>query len=148
MSKSFSDRLRLIRGDRTQAEFARELGIPAPMYHRYERGQVPKSDNLRVIAEKCDTTVDWLLTGIDKGHVPPDDHSDNGRELPAGATNTLEIQAWREKAKRLDAMMGQAKDADTRLAALESRVSILEQHLLKLTAHQAPPAEKPNESRT
>jgi hypothetical protein len=34
------------------------------MYHRYELGQVPKNENLRVIAEHCGVTVDWLL-GLD-----------------------------------------------------------------------------------
>lgn len=33
------------------------------MYHRYENGQIPQLDNLKVIADKCGVTVDWLLTG-------------------------------------------------------------------------------------
>lgn len=61
MSDFFSRRLQSLRGDRNKAEFARFLGIPAPMYHRYELGQVPKNENLRVIADKCGVTVDWLL---------------------------------------------------------------------------------------
>jgi len=31
------------------------------MYHRYEKGQVPKEKNLQVIADKCGVTVDWML---------------------------------------------------------------------------------------
>jgi hypothetical protein len=50
-----------LRGNRAKATFARFLGIPAPMYHRYERGQVPKEKNLQVLAERCGVTVDWLL---------------------------------------------------------------------------------------
>lgn len=65
----FAANLLKLRGDRNRAEFARFLGIPAPMYHRYEGGQTPKSDNLRVIAERCGVTVDWLLTG--NGAPPP-----------------------------------------------------------------------------
>jgi transcriptional regulator with XRE-family HTH domain len=61
MSDFFSTRLKALRGDRNKAAFSRFLGIPAPMYHRYELGQVPKKDNLRVIAEKCGVTIDWLL---------------------------------------------------------------------------------------
>ena len=34
------------------------------MYHRYELGQIPKNENLRVIAQHCGVTVDWLL-GLD-----------------------------------------------------------------------------------
>lgn len=66
MSDFFSDRLRELRGNRNKAEFARFLGIPAPMYHRYELGQVPKEDNLRVISKRCQVTVDWLL-GLEDG---------------------------------------------------------------------------------
>ena len=61
MSNYFSERLRSLRGARKPAEFARFLGIPAPMYHRYENGQIPKENNLRVIAEKCGVTVGSLL---------------------------------------------------------------------------------------
>ncbi len=67
MSELFSERLRLLRGARTKAEFSRELGIPAPMYHRYEAGQVPKETNLRVIADRGGVTVDWLLGRGDDG---------------------------------------------------------------------------------
>lgn len=63
MSDLFSARLKSLRGERNKAEFARILGIPAPMYHRYELGQVPKTDNLQVIADKCGVSIDWLLNG-------------------------------------------------------------------------------------
>ena len=39
------------------------------MYLRYERGQVPKEKNLRVIAEGCGVTVDWLLGRSDTPHA-------------------------------------------------------------------------------
>jgi transcriptional regulator with XRE-family HTH domain len=72
MSNLFSERLKGLRGDRNKAEFSRELGIPAPMYHRYEAGQIPKSHYLGVIADKCKVTVDWLLHGPpDKDVQPP-----------------------------------------------------------------------------
>lgn len=63
MSDLFQDRLKKLRGDRNKAQFSRFLGIPPPMYHRYEEGQIPNTDNLRVIAERCKVSVDWLLTG-------------------------------------------------------------------------------------
>ena len=72
MSDFFSARLKTLRGDRNKAAFSRFLGIPAPMYHRYERGQVPQKDNLRVISEKCGVTIDWLLgEGEASGSSPP-----------------------------------------------------------------------------
>jgi transcriptional regulator with XRE-family HTH domain len=57
----FSERLKTLRKDSNKAEFSRFLGIPAPMYHRYEQGQIPKEGNLRVIANRCGVTIDWLL---------------------------------------------------------------------------------------
>ena len=61
MSDYFSDRLKELRGARSKAEFARFIGVPAPMYHRYELGQVPKSHYLQVIADRCGVTIEWLL---------------------------------------------------------------------------------------
>lgn len=63
MSNDFSSRLVFLLGTKKKAEFARELGIPAPMYHRYENGQIPQYDNLRVISAKTGKSVEWLLTG-------------------------------------------------------------------------------------
>lgn len=61
MSDFFSARLRELRGIRSKAEFARFLGVPAPMYHRYELGQVPKSHYLQVISDRCGVTIEYLL---------------------------------------------------------------------------------------
>jgi len=61
MSDIFAERLKTLRGNRNKAEFSREIGIPAPMYHRYENGQIPKENNLRVISDHCGVTIDWLL---------------------------------------------------------------------------------------
>ena len=74
MSNAFAQRLRALRGSRSQVAFARELGIPAPMYHRYERGQLPQAKNLRVIADHCQVTVDSLL-GRALPDAPPFDAS-------------------------------------------------------------------------
>jgi len=63
----FAERLRELRGDRNKAEFARFLGVSAPVYQRYEDGRVPRHDYLSVIAEKCGVSVDWLL-----GRNPPE----------------------------------------------------------------------------
>ena len=63
MCNNFQERLKHLRKNRNKAEFARFLGIPAPMYHRYELGQIPKEDNLRIISERLNVSIDWLLTG-------------------------------------------------------------------------------------
>lgn len=57
----FLSRLRELRGSRSKAAFARFLGLKPPVYQNYENGRVPSPDNLSLIAQKCGTTVDWLL---------------------------------------------------------------------------------------
>ncbi len=64
LSKSFSDALSKARGDRSQAEFARMLGIANQQtYQRYEAGLVPGGIVLYHIATRLGVTVDQLLTG-------------------------------------------------------------------------------------
>lgn len=84
----------MLRKERSKAAFARFLGIPAPMYHRYEQGQVPKDSNLGVIADKCGVTVDWLL-GRDPSEGP-------ARIYGAAARSALEHQE-QEKLAAFDA---------------------------------------------
>jgi len=61
-SQIFSDRLKSLRGSRSKAGFAKELGINSPVtYFNYENGRVPNSGILEMIASKCNVTVDWLL---------------------------------------------------------------------------------------
>ena len=67
---NFADRIRSLRGDRTKADFARFLGIPPPVYQRYEEGRIPSADNLMVISSRCGVSVDWLL-GQSESHQPP-----------------------------------------------------------------------------
>lgn len=57
----FSGRLKLLRGVRSKADFAREIGVSAPLYQNYENGRIPASDKLLLIAQKTGKTVDWLL---------------------------------------------------------------------------------------
>ena len=112
MSKLFSDRLKELRGTQSKADFARALGIPAPMYHRYENGQIPQYDNLKVISDYCGKTVDWLLKGQDppevgsrenimeclaNAHDKMREHPDGERMVKWVATSMLEAtEALRE----------------------------------------------------
>lgn len=63
MSDIFSARLKALRGKRKKNEFAKELGLLAPVYQRYEAGRVPRAETLTVIAAKCGVTVEYLLGG-------------------------------------------------------------------------------------
>jgi transcriptional regulator with XRE-family HTH domain len=63
-SASVGQRIKLIRGDLTQTEFAKILGIKKQNYiSRYESGRIPAHEILVKIAEQGGVTVDWLLTG-------------------------------------------------------------------------------------
>lgn len=86
-SNSFSVRIRSLRGDRKKADFARFLGIPAPVYQRYEAGRVPSSDNLSVISSRCGVSVDWLLGRTEYPHpIKPRSQNSVSPGLRAGRT--------------------------------------------------------------
>ena len=63
-SKSFSESLKRLRGDRSQAEFARFLGIEhQATYQRYEAGRIPDGDVLYQMATRLGITMEDLLLG-------------------------------------------------------------------------------------
>ena len=63
--RALGRRLRQLRGfDITQEEFAEKLGISQSQLSKYERGvAAPPADILMRIKERCQVSVDWLLTG-------------------------------------------------------------------------------------
>jgi transcriptional regulator with XRE-family HTH domain len=68
-SKAFGDNLKRLRGPRTQAAFARFLGITnQSTYHRYESGRVPSLEILGHIASQVGVTIGELLASR-----PPDE---------------------------------------------------------------------------
>lgn len=55
-------RLRELRGDRSQKDVARALGMTQPTYSRYEKGdREPDLSTLRILASYFGVTTDWLL---------------------------------------------------------------------------------------
>lgn len=69
LSETFAERLKELRGKRSQADFARLLGIAnPPTYQRYEAGRIPDPEILCQIANQFGVTVDWLL-GRDTPHA-------------------------------------------------------------------------------
>ncbi len=64
LGKKFSQSLRTARGARSQAEFARFLGIKHQQtYQAYEAGRVPDGETLYQIASKLDVSIQELVTG-------------------------------------------------------------------------------------
>ncbi len=64
--KKLPERLSQIRGDRSQRQFARELGVFQQNVHRYEGGSTPHADFLITLALKENISLDWLLLGKGK----------------------------------------------------------------------------------
>lgn len=58
------ERLRKLRGNLSQEEFAKKLGISVRGYQNYEAGErIPKGKILSKIAVACNVTTDFVLTG-------------------------------------------------------------------------------------
>lgn len=65
--EGFGERLKEVRGTRTQDEFARMLGMPRQQLTRYESGRVPDPLVLVKIALTTGASLDWLLGGVIPG---------------------------------------------------------------------------------
>lgn len=109
--KVFSERLKTLRDTRRKSEFSRFLGIPPPVYQRYEEGRIPNAENLSVIAQRCGVTVDWLLgrerTDTGKAGGVPAASPSIVREDPCHYPGTLpsEVAAIRERLSAMEADM-------------------------------------------
>jgi len=64
--KMLPERLAQIRGDRSQRQFARDLGVFQQNVNRYESGTTPHADFLIRLALKENVSLDWLLVGKGK----------------------------------------------------------------------------------
>ena len=66
-------RLKILRGNKTQLDFSKEIETTLRAYQHYEAGErVPHIHLLTRIAQLCDTTTDWILSGklnIEKARV-------------------------------------------------------------------------------
>jgi transcriptional regulator with XRE-family HTH domain len=63
-------RLKSLRGKTTQADFAKELGIPLNTLGRYERGvNNPDLDFLVILHAKFGVSLDWLVLGERPKHA-------------------------------------------------------------------------------
>ncbi len=68
---SFGERLKLVRGNLSQAEFSKRIGIPQVTLGNYERGRnEPKFETLEKICSLFEIKSDWLLFGV--GHMNAD----------------------------------------------------------------------------
>lgn len=61
--KKLAERLAKVRGNRSQRQFARDLGVFQQNVNRYESGTTPHTDFLITLAQKENVSIDWLLLG-------------------------------------------------------------------------------------
>ena len=66
IKRKLPDRLAKVRGERSQRQFARDLGVFQQNVNRYESGTTPHTDFLITLAIKEQVSVDWLLLGTGK----------------------------------------------------------------------------------
>ena len=66
LKRKLPDRISQVRGDRSQRQFARDLGVFQQNVNRYESGTTPHTDFLITLAIKEQVSVDWLLLGKGK----------------------------------------------------------------------------------
>ena len=66
MKKHLPVRLAMVRGDRSQRQFARDLGVFQQNINRYEAGTTPHTDFLLTLGMKEGVSIDWLLFGKGK----------------------------------------------------------------------------------
>jgi len=62
MNNIFLNNLKALRGEHKKADFARKLGLSAPVYQRYEDGRMPRADVLSDIAKRLNLTVEQLIS--------------------------------------------------------------------------------------
>ena len=80
--KKIAERLVEIRGDRSQRQFAADLGVFPQNINRYERGSVPHPDFLITLALNEGVSLDWLLFGEGKKKIG------RSSEAPGAVRNT------------------------------------------------------------
>ena len=63
LKRKLRERLILVRGKRSQRQFARDLGVFQQNVNRYESGTTPHTDFLLTLALAESISLDWLLLG-------------------------------------------------------------------------------------
>ena len=63
LKKKLPERIATVRGERSQRQFARDLGVFQQNVNRYENGTMPHANFLMTLAVKENISLDWLLLG-------------------------------------------------------------------------------------
>jgi transcriptional regulator with XRE-family HTH domain len=62
-SKDIGNRIKELRANKNQTEFAEMIGIDQTTLSRYENGGKLNESTLFLLAERCNKTISWILTG-------------------------------------------------------------------------------------
>ena len=68
LRRMFPRRLERIRGERSQRQFAHNLGVFQQNVNRYENGTMPHANFLLTLAVEENVSLDWLLLGRGRMH--------------------------------------------------------------------------------
>ena len=63
LKRKLPNRIAEVRGDRSQRQFAKDLGVFQQNVNRYENGTTPHTDFLLTLSTKEGISLDWLLLG-------------------------------------------------------------------------------------
>ena len=73
MNPDIGNRIKSVRGDRSQQQFAEELGISFRAYRYYESGErIPPGPVLSRLAEISGRSIEWILKGSEAKKVVAD----------------------------------------------------------------------------
>lgn len=104
--EKFEDRLKMLRGDIPQADFAKVYGLSKNTLWGYENGtSIPKISFLKRLAEDFGVTTDWLLFG-DKGAPKP---ALTARESALLANYRASPEEGRRSLETTSALLAQSK---------------------------------------
>lgn len=95
MQKSFGGRLEHLRGERSQREFARQIGVPLNTYTNWVREiRTPTIDALKGICTQLNVSADWLL-GLPGASAPAVPSVPSVSSVPPDAASAPSEAYWR-----------------------------------------------------
>ncbi len=124
-SMDIGDRIRQVRGKRSRAEFAEELGIHPQTLYMYEKGKrVADVDLVRELCSKFNVSVEWLIFG--------DRQLQSLREpAPGGAAHSAAAPAPEAEPAESNGLTPLLAERDARIDELKSELIAAQAGALK-----------------
>ena len=120
-------RLNALRGDRSQAEFAKHIGLTAATVGYYENSErLPDAETLHKICSACGCTSDFLL-GFDA--TPTREMSDVCKVIPLAPEAVTALTMINNDKNLMGAMRGAGLSSDSRLSMNDFQVKAIN-HLI------------------